>query len=205
MECELSNIQGAGKKSCEPEESDICSEREQRLQCKLDAVRHRLKIWEQRLKEWVCVFVSAGIICDDRTKVLMCVCVLGQRRVTSVIWLWLQTGRRRWCVSCCWSWKPLGIFGLRRETQMILGTTFYKMWCKSKIYFTVTDFVCSLRFTSCYDLLLSRFCAWDYKAHRISGFKINRIIRIHNQALRLHFQDKLQSFLFAMESSAISQ
>ncbi|KTG39503.1 hypothetical protein cypCar_00002327 [Cyprinus carpio] len=32
-------------------------------------------------------------------------------------------------------------------------------------------------FTSCYDLLLSRFCAWDYKPHNISGIKISRIIR----------------------------
>uniref|UniRef100_A0A8C1SLJ3 Leucine rich repeat containing 9 n=1 Tax=Cyprinus carpio TaxID=7962 RepID=A0A8C1SLJ3_CYPCA len=39
-------------------------------------------------------------------------------------------------------------------------------------------------FTSCYDLLLSRFCAWDYKPHNISGIKISRIIRIHNRALR---------------------
>lgn len=65
--------------------------------------------------------------------------------------------------------------------------------------------VSSLRFTSCYDLLLSRFCAWDYKPHHITGIKINRIIRIHNQTLRLRFQDKLNSLLFNMESSAISQ
>uniref|UniRef100_A0A8C1EU04 Leucine rich repeat containing 9 n=2 Tax=Cyprinus carpio TaxID=7962 RepID=A0A8C1EU04_CYPCA len=52
-------------------------------------------------------------------------------------------------------------------------------------------------FTSCYDLLLSRFCAWDYKPHNISGIKISRIIRIHNRALRQRFQDKVNSLLYS--------
>ncbi|KTG43062.1 hypothetical protein cypCar_00015168 [Cyprinus carpio] len=40
------------------------------------------------------------------------------------------------------------------------------------------------RFTSCCNILLSRFCVWDYKSHHITDIKINRIIQIHNQALR---------------------
>uniref|UniRef100_A0A8C7HM58 Leucine rich repeat containing 9 n=1 Tax=Oncorhynchus kisutch TaxID=8019 RepID=A0A8C7HM58_ONCKI len=56
-------------------------------------------------------------------------------------------------------------------------------------------------FTSCYDLLLSRFCAWDYKAHGITGIKINRIIRIHNRSLRLRFEDKLHTLLASEEST----
>uniref|UniRef100_A0A8C7RE95 Leucine rich repeat containing 9 n=1 Tax=Oncorhynchus mykiss TaxID=8022 RepID=A0A8C7RE95_ONCMY len=55
-------------------------------------------------------------------------------------------------------------------------------------------------FTSCYDLLLSRFCAWDYKAHGITGIKINRIIRIHNRSLRLRFEDKLHTLLASEEN-----
>lgn len=61
------------------------------------------------------------------------------------------------------------------------------------------------RFTSCYDLLLSRFCAWDYKAHGITGIKINRIIRIHNRSLRLRFEDKLHTLLASEESTMFSQ
>uniref|UniRef100_A0A8C2F4X0 Leucine rich repeat containing 9 n=1 Tax=Cyprinus carpio TaxID=7962 RepID=A0A8C2F4X0_CYPCA len=60
-------------------------------------------------------------------------------------------------------------------------------------------------FTSCYDLLLSRFCAWDYKPHNISGIKISRIIRIHNRALRQRFQDKVNSLLCRQEPSPFSQ
>ncbi|XP_063080259.1 leucine-rich repeat-containing protein 9 [Engraulis encrasicolus] len=50
-------------------------------------------------------------------------------------------------------------------------------------------------FTSCYDLLLSRFCVWDYTKYGISGIKIKSIIRIHNRALRLRFENKLHSLL----------
>nr|ARS01405.1 leucine-rich repeat-containing protein 9-like protein [Oncorhynchus nerka] len=60
-------------------------------------------------------------------------------------------------------------------------------------------------FTSCYDLLLSRFCAWDYKVHGITGIKINRIIRIHNRSLRLRFEDKLHTLLASEESTMFSQ
>uniref|UniRef100_A0A673J9S6 Leucine rich repeat containing 9 n=1 Tax=Sinocyclocheilus rhinocerous TaxID=307959 RepID=A0A673J9S6_9TELE len=60
-------------------------------------------------------------------------------------------------------------------------------------------------FTSCYDLLLSRFCAWDYKPHHVTGIKINRIIRIHNRALRQRFQDKVHSLLCRQEPSPYSQ
>ncbi|KAK7148433.1 hypothetical protein R3I93_012688 [Phoxinus phoxinus] len=60
-------------------------------------------------------------------------------------------------------------------------------------------------FTSCYDLLLSRFCVWDYKPQHITGIKINQIIRIHNRALRQRFQDKVQSLLCRQESSPFSQ
>ncbi|XP_039527778.1 leucine-rich repeat-containing protein 9 isoform X3 [Pimephales promelas] len=60
-------------------------------------------------------------------------------------------------------------------------------------------------FTSCYDLLLSRFCVWDYKPQHITGIKINQIIRIHNRALRQRFQDKVESLFCRQESSPFSQ
>ncbi|KAJ8341293.1 hypothetical protein SKAU_G00335840 [Synaphobranchus kaupii] len=60
-------------------------------------------------------------------------------------------------------------------------------------------------FSSCYDLLLSRFCVWDYCGHGITGIKINSIIRIHNRALRLRFEDKLHALLAGEESTLFSQ
>uniref|UniRef100_A0A7N6A1T7 Leucine rich repeat containing 9 n=1 Tax=Anabas testudineus TaxID=64144 RepID=A0A7N6A1T7_ANATE len=61
------------------------------------------------------------------------------------------------------------------------------------------------RFTSCCDLLLSRFSPLDYKIHSITGIKVNRVIRIHNSALRLRFEDKLHSLLSSEDSVIISQ
>ncbi|CAG2238484.1 Leucine-rich repeat-containing protein 9 [Mytilus edulis] len=50
-------------------------------------------------------------------------------------------------------------------------------------------------FSSCHDLVLSRFCASDYKDHNVSGIKIHRIIRIHNRMLRTRFDDILSSIV----------
>uniref|UniRef100_H3BH59 Leucine rich repeat containing 9 n=1 Tax=Latimeria chalumnae TaxID=7897 RepID=H3BH59_LATCH len=50
-------------------------------------------------------------------------------------------------------------------------------------------------FTSCYDLILSRFCAWDFKAYGVTGVKINRIIRVHNRILRHKFEEKFHMLL----------
>ncbi|KAF7251925.1 Leucine-rich repeat-containing protein 9 [Varanus komodoensis] len=50
-------------------------------------------------------------------------------------------------------------------------------------------------FNSCYELILSRFCAWDFKPYGITGVKVNHVIRVHNKVLRLKFEEKLQSFL----------
>lgn len=49
------------------------------------------------------------------------------------------------------------------------------------------------RFTSCHDLVLSRFCAADFREHGIVGIKVRRIIRLHNRILRLRFDEKLMS------------
>uniref|UniRef100_A0A670I022 Leucine rich repeat containing 9 n=1 Tax=Podarcis muralis TaxID=64176 RepID=A0A670I022_PODMU len=50
-------------------------------------------------------------------------------------------------------------------------------------------------FNSCYELILSRFCALDFKTHGITGVKVNRVIRVHNRILRLKFEEKFQHFL----------
>ncbi|XP_063803841.1 leucine-rich repeat-containing protein 9 isoform X2 [Pseudophryne corroboree] len=50
-------------------------------------------------------------------------------------------------------------------------------------------------FKSCYDLILSRFCASNFKTYGISGVKINQIIRVHNRLLRSTFEDKVQDYL----------
>lgn len=50
-------------------------------------------------------------------------------------------------------------------------------------------------FSSCHDLVLSRFCASDYRDHSVTGIKIHRIIRIHNRMLRTRFDDVLSSIV----------
>ncbi|XP_067894912.1 leucine-rich repeat-containing protein 9 isoform X4 [Heterodontus francisci] len=60
-------------------------------------------------------------------------------------------------------------------------------------------------FTSCYDVILSRFCAWDFKKLGVTGLKINRIVRVHNRMLRLKYEDKMQSILNKERSSYKSE
>ncbi|XP_077477908.1 leucine-rich repeat-containing protein 9 [Stigmatopora argus] len=50
-------------------------------------------------------------------------------------------------------------------------------------------------FTSCRDLLLSRFSLSDYMSLGITGIRVNRVVRIHNSGLRIRFKDKLQTLL----------
>ncbi|XP_013396331.1 leucine-rich repeat-containing protein 9 [Lingula anatina] len=50
-------------------------------------------------------------------------------------------------------------------------------------------------FTSCHDLILSRFCAVDYREFGIQGIMIHRITRVHNRILRTRFDDKLSTLL----------
>ncbi|XP_074092030.1 leucine-rich repeat-containing protein 9 isoform X2 [Macrotis lagotis] len=50
-------------------------------------------------------------------------------------------------------------------------------------------------FNCCYQLILSRFCSWDFRAYGITGLKINRIFKMNNRILRLKFEDKFQKFL----------
>ncbi|XP_069806493.1 leucine-rich repeat-containing protein 9 isoform X1 [Dendropsophus ebraccatus] len=50
-------------------------------------------------------------------------------------------------------------------------------------------------FKSCYDLMLSRFCASNFKTFGITRVKINRIVRVHNRILRFRFEERLQDYL----------
>ncbi|XP_012579855.1 PREDICTED: leucine-rich repeat-containing protein 9 [Condylura cristata] len=50
-------------------------------------------------------------------------------------------------------------------------------------------------FNSCYELILSRFCAWDFRTYGITGVKVKRIIKVNNRILRLKFEEKFQKFL----------
>jgi len=49
------------------------------------------------------------------------------------------------------------------------------------------------RFVACQDLVLSRFCAKDFREFNISGIQIQRITRVINRKLRLRFDDAMQS------------
>uniref|UniRef100_A0A3Q2T1F8 Leucine rich repeat containing 9 n=1 Tax=Fundulus heteroclitus TaxID=8078 RepID=A0A3Q2T1F8_FUNHE len=55
-------------------------------------------------------------------------------------------------------------------------------------------------YTSCCNLLLSRFSPSDYKSFRITGMKVSRVFRIHNSTLRLCFEEKLHSLLASEEN-----
>ncbi|XP_037343021.2 leucine-rich repeat-containing protein 9 [Pungitius pungitius] len=59
-------------------------------------------------------------------------------------------------------------------------------------------------FTSCCDLLHSRFSHSDFKVYNIAGITINRVMRIHNSALRLRFEDKFHTLLESKESDISS-
>ncbi|XP_072193456.1 leucine-rich repeat-containing protein 9 [Excalfactoria chinensis] len=50
-------------------------------------------------------------------------------------------------------------------------------------------------FSSCCNLIQSRFCSRDFRAYDIIGVKINRAFKVHNEILRLKFEEKLQTFL----------
>ncbi|KAM4853660.1 leucine-rich repeat-containing protein 9 isoform 3-T5 [Thomomys bottae] len=50
-------------------------------------------------------------------------------------------------------------------------------------------------FNSCYELILSRFCTWDFRAYGITGVKVKRVIKVNNRILRLKFEEKFQKFL----------
>ncbi|KAK0052192.1 leucine-rich repeat-containing protein 9 [Biomphalaria pfeifferi] len=48
-------------------------------------------------------------------------------------------------------------------------------------------------FSCCHDLVLSRFCAYDYRNVGVVGIKIHRIIRIHNRMLRTRFDKSISA------------
>ncbi|XP_077999840.1 leucine-rich repeat-containing protein 9-like isoform X2 [Glandiceps talaboti] len=60
-------------------------------------------------------------------------------------------------------------------------------------------------FTSCHDLILSRFCAADYKDYGVLGIKIHRITRVHNRILRFKFDDKLAGYVDKEDLPAMSR
>uniref|UniRef100_A0A8C2UVI8 Leucine rich repeat containing 9 n=1 Tax=Chinchilla lanigera TaxID=34839 RepID=A0A8C2UVI8_CHILA len=50
-------------------------------------------------------------------------------------------------------------------------------------------------YNSCYELILSRFCTWDFRTYGITGIKVKRVIKVNNRILRLKFEEKFQKFL----------
>ncbi|XP_040831655.1 leucine-rich repeat-containing protein 9 [Ochotona curzoniae] len=50
-------------------------------------------------------------------------------------------------------------------------------------------------FTSCYELIQSRFCSRDFRAYGITGLKVKRVIKVNNRILRLKFEEKFQKFM----------
>lgn len=62
-------------------------------------------------------------------------------------------------------------------------------------YFLYICSVCPPRFNSCYELILARFCSWDFRSYGITGVKVKRVIKVNNRILRLKFEEKFQTFL----------
>ncbi|XP_022094850.1 leucine-rich repeat-containing protein 9-like [Acanthaster planci] len=60
-------------------------------------------------------------------------------------------------------------------------------------------------FSSCHDLILSRFCAADFKVHNIVGIKIHTITRVHNRMLQYRFDNKLSASVEEEESLTVSR
>ncbi|XP_038075835.1 leucine-rich repeat-containing protein 9-like [Patiria miniata] len=60
-------------------------------------------------------------------------------------------------------------------------------------------------FASCHDLILSRFCAADYKAYNILGIQIHGITRVHNRMLRYRFDNKLCAIIEEDEPLAVTR
>ncbi|XP_008581575.1 PREDICTED: leucine-rich repeat-containing protein 9-like [Galeopterus variegatus] len=50
-------------------------------------------------------------------------------------------------------------------------------------------------FNSCNELILSRFCTWDFRKYGITGVKVKRVIKVNNRILRLKFEEKFQKSL----------
>ncbi|KAF5922784.1 hypothetical protein HPG69_013129 [Diceros bicornis minor] len=50
-------------------------------------------------------------------------------------------------------------------------------------------------FNSCYELVVSRFCTWDFRTYGITGVTVKRVIKVNNRILRLKFEEKFQKFL----------
>uniref|UniRef100_A0A5F8G726 Leucine rich repeat containing 9 n=1 Tax=Monodelphis domestica TaxID=13616 RepID=A0A5F8G726_MONDO len=61
--------------------------------------------------------------------------------------------------------------------------------------FIELETVGNIQFNCCYELILSRFCTWDFRAYGITGIKINRIFKMNNRILRLKFEEKFQKFV----------
>ncbi|KAF4089841.1 hypothetical protein AMELA_G00042860 [Ameiurus melas] len=125
------------------------------LETKLEAIRERIKIWDQRLDEVEVRFQQDVAMASDR--------------------------------------KDMSILFLVMELETV-GNIRFEEGTTSHAWFK-----------PCYDLLLSRFCVWDYKAYNIAGVKINRIVRVHNRVLRLRFEDKLRTMQANNGSSLLSR
>uniref|UniRef100_A0A4W3GU67 Leucine rich repeat containing 9 n=1 Tax=Callorhinchus milii TaxID=7868 RepID=A0A4W3GU67_CALMI len=50
-------------------------------------------------------------------------------------------------------------------------------------------------YSSCHDVISSRFCIWDFKTLGVTELKINRIVRVHNRILRLKYEEKIHALL----------
>ncbi|KAM8780976.1 leucine-rich repeat-containing protein 9 [Rhynchonycteris naso] len=50
-------------------------------------------------------------------------------------------------------------------------------------------------FNSCNELILSRFCTWDFRTYGITGVKVKRVVKVNNRILTQNFESKFRKFL----------
>lgn len=86
------------------------------------------------------------------------------------------------------------------DIYLLILYSAYSVFCS--IICEIILFSAPTRFKSCYDMILSRFCASNFKTFGISGVKINRIVRVHNRILRSKFEDRVQDYLDGEDSPA---
>lgn len=130
----------------------------------------------------------------------------GSMNGTRTTWPKQQTWWNTLSSFCSWSWKVLEIFVWKRVAPLTHGSKRNIAYIDKVTYIIQYWLRISYalnRFNSCCELLQTRFFPTDFKIYGVTGIKINRVISIHNRALRLRFEDKLHSLLYSEESDSI--
>uniref|UniRef100_A0A8D2KR37 Leucine rich repeat containing 9 n=1 Tax=Varanus komodoensis TaxID=61221 RepID=A0A8D2KR37_VARKO len=151
------------------------------------------KLPEDRLKHFSCSINSSAVEAECYNASTKLVMLLFRSELLSVLCYRYPSNRG---ISCCRieAIYQVEIKKKKKDNNLMVQFLLTELETVGNIRFeegSPTD----VWFNSCYELILSRFCAWDFKPYGITGVKVNHVIRVHNKVLRLKFEEKLQSFL----------